>query len=43
VTQVLAVDLGGTSLRVARTSADGEVTDRREVETGDDTRGAGLV
>jgi glucokinase len=35
---VLAVDLGGTSLRVARTSDDGEVTDRHEVETGDDPK-----
>jgi glucokinase len=36
LTHVLAVDLGGTSLRVARTSPDGEVLDRREVDTGDD-------
>jgi len=35
VTHVLAVDLGGTSLRVARTSPDGEVLDRKEVETGE--------
>lgn len=31
--EVLAVDLGGTSLRVARTAADGTVTHRREVAT----------
>jgi glucokinase len=36
MTHVLAVDLGGTSLRVARTSARGEVVDRVEEATGDD-------
>jgi glucokinase len=36
LTHVLAVDLGGTSMRVARTSAEGEVVDRIEEPTGDD-------
>ena len=36
MTHVLAVDLGGTSLRVARTSATGEVVDRVEQATSDD-------
>jgi len=36
MTHVLAVDLGGTSIRVARTSARGEVVDRVEEATGDD-------
>ena len=34
--QVLAVDLGGTSMRVARTSPTGEVLDRLERPTGED-------
>ena len=38
MTHVLAVDLGGTSLRVARTSPNGEVTDRHEVDTGEDPK-----
>lgn len=38
MTSTLAVDLGGTSLRVARTSAGGEVSDRVEEPTGDDPR-----
>lgn len=33
---VLAVDLGGTSMRVARVDPEGDVADRREVDTGDD-------
>ena len=33
---VLAADIGGTHLRVARTTHEGHVTDRQEVETGDD-------
>lgn len=37
MTHALAVDLGGTSMRVARTSAAGEVVDRVEEETTDDT------
>ena len=36
MSHVLAVDLGGTSMRVARTSPEGEVIDRREEETGKD-------
>ena len=36
MTHVLAVDLGGTSMRVARTSPTGEVLDRIEQRTGDD-------
>lgn len=36
MTHVLAVDLGGTSLRVARTSPDGDVIDRQEIDTGED-------
>jgi glucokinase len=36
LTYVLAVDLGGTSMRVARTSSTGEVVDRLEEPTGDD-------
>jgi glucokinase len=36
MTHVLAVDLGGTSMRVARTSASGEVVDRIEEPTGAD-------
>jgi glucokinase len=36
MTHALAVDLGGTSLRVSRTSPAGEVLDRREEKTGDD-------
>lgn len=35
-TQVLAVDLGGTSMRVARVDTEGNVTDRREEDTRDD-------
>jgi glucokinase len=38
VTHVLAVDLGGTSLRVARTTPDGEVVDRQDVDTGEDPK-----
>ncbi|MCU1375650.1 MAG: glucokinase [Actinomycetia bacterium] len=37
MTSVLAVDLGGTSMRVGRTTPDGEVLERREEKTGDDT------
>jgi glucokinase len=36
MTHALAVDLGGTSLRVSRTSPTGEVLDRREEQTGKD-------
>jgi glucokinase len=36
MTSVLAVDLGGTSMRVSRTSPDGEVLERREEPTSDD-------
>jgi glucokinase len=34
LTHVLAADIGGTHLRVARTTHEGHVTDRQEVETG---------
>jgi len=36
LTHALAVDLGGTSMRVSRTSPEGDVLDRREAKTGDD-------
>jgi glucokinase len=36
VTHALAVDLGGTSMRVSRTAPTGEVLDRVEESTGDD-------